>query len=174
MLLRQEVERRKLIIIRKLLGLGLTEINGQTLDQLTLTQLEGILIASLQVLEGKTMPKQLTIFDVEPVLSFDPKKAHIHRLNSRLRYADVVVQIPRQVKAIDELKPTTAPDERYELFEDYTIGIWRYKRAEDKEFVWEEAEQMCKRARDEKKPIPIRLYLSLEQSFVPENVVRYL
>lgn len=61
MLLRQEVERRKLIIIRKLLGLGLTEINGQTLDQLTLTQLEGILIASLQVLEGRTMPKQLTI-----------------------------------------------------------------------------------------------------------------
>ncbi|HFJ9419640.1 hypothetical protein COK69_05855 [Bacillus cereus] len=43
MLLRQEVERRKLIIIRKLLGLGLAEINGQTLDQLTLTQLEGIL-----------------------------------------------------------------------------------------------------------------------------------
>ena len=51
MLLRQEVERRKLPIIRKLLGLGLTEINGKTLDQLTLTQLEGILIASLQVLE---------------------------------------------------------------------------------------------------------------------------
>ncbi|WP_242272377.1 hypothetical protein [Bacillus cereus group sp. BfR-BA-01538] len=53
MLLRQEVERRKLIIIRKLLGVGLTEINGQTLDQLTLTQLEGILITSLQVLEGE-------------------------------------------------------------------------------------------------------------------------
>ncbi|MGO5005160.1 hypothetical protein [Bacillus wiedmannii] len=52
MLLRQEVERRKLAIIRKILGLGLAEINGQTLDKLTLTQLEGILIASLQVLEG--------------------------------------------------------------------------------------------------------------------------
>ncbi|WP_176535584.1 hypothetical protein [Bacillus cereus] len=52
MLLRREVERRKLAIIRKLLGLGLSEINGQTLDQLTLTQLENILIASLQVLEG--------------------------------------------------------------------------------------------------------------------------
>ncbi len=52
MLLRQEVERRKLVIIHKLLGLGLAEINGQTLDQLTLTQLEGILLASLQVLEG--------------------------------------------------------------------------------------------------------------------------
>ncbi|MGX5506054.1 cell division protein SepF [Bacillus toyonensis] len=120
------------------------------------------------------MPKQLTIFDVEPVVSFDLKKAHIKRLNSKLRYADVIVQIPRQAKAIDELKHTTAPDERYELFEDYTIGIWRYKRSEDKEFVWEEAEEICKRARDSKEPIPIRLHLSLEQSFVPENVVQYL
>ncbi|PFE56036.1 cell division protein SepF [Bacillus cereus] len=120
------------------------------------------------------MPKQLTIFDVEAVVSFDPKKAHIHRLNSKLRYADVVVQIPRQAKAADELKLTTATDERYELFEDYAIGIWRYKRAEDKQFAWEEAEEICKRARDEKEPVPIRLHLSLEQSFVPENVVRYL
>ncbi|PED15881.1 hypothetical protein CON01_01720 [Bacillus thuringiensis] len=62
MLLRQEVERRKLIIIRKLLGLGLTEINGQTLDQLTLTQLEGILITSLQVLEGKNNAKAINNF----------------------------------------------------------------------------------------------------------------
>ncbi|PEI43788.1 hypothetical protein [Bacillus pseudomycoides] len=53
MLLRQEVERRRLLIIRKLLGLGLTEINGQTLDKLTLTQLEGILKTGLQVLEEK-------------------------------------------------------------------------------------------------------------------------
>ncbi|MBJ8006257.1 cell division protein SepF [Bacillus cereus] len=120
------------------------------------------------------MQKQLTIFDVEPVVSFDSKKATIHRLNSKLRYADVVVQIPSQAKAIDELKPTTAPDERYELFEDYVIGIWRYKRVEDKQFVWEEAEEMCKRARDTKNPIPIRLHLSLDQSFVPENVVQYL
>ncbi|WP_088338335.1 hypothetical protein [Bacillus cereus] len=62
MLLRQEVERRKLIIIRKLLGLGLTEINGQTLDQLTLAHLEGILIASLQVLEGKNNAKTINNF----------------------------------------------------------------------------------------------------------------
>ncbi|HHB2106671.1 TPA: cell division protein SepF, partial [Bacillus cereus] len=45
---------------------------------------------------------------------------------------------------------------------------------EDKNFVWEEAEEICKRARDEKEPIPIRLHLSLEQSFVPENVLQYL
>ncbi|RAN86701.1 cell division protein SepF [Bacillus sp. SRB_28] len=120
------------------------------------------------------MRKQLTIFDGEPVVSFDSKKATIHRLNSQLRYADVVVQIPRQAKAIDELKPTKAPDESYELFEDYAIGIWRYKRAEDKQLVWEEAEEMCKRARDEKEPIPIRLHLSLEQAFIPEKVVQYL
>ncbi|PES71823.1 hypothetical protein [Bacillus cereus] len=62
MLLRQEVERRKLIIIRKLLELGLTEINGQTLDRLTLTQLEGILIASLQVLEGINNAKAINNF----------------------------------------------------------------------------------------------------------------
>ncbi|HDR7432649.1 TPA: hypothetical protein QCX34_000039 [Bacillus anthracis] len=62
MLLRQEVERRKLKIIRKLLRLGLAEINGQTLDQLTLTQLEGILIASLQVLEGKNNAKTINNF----------------------------------------------------------------------------------------------------------------
>ncbi|HGH7175499.1 TPA: hypothetical protein ACJMKJ_003046 [Bacillus wiedmannii] len=62
MLLRQEVERRKLIIIRKLMGLGLAQINGQTLDQLTLTQLEEILIASLQVLEGKNNAKAINNF----------------------------------------------------------------------------------------------------------------
>ncbi|MDM5235490.1 cell division protein SepF [Bacillus cereus] len=120
------------------------------------------------------MRKQLTIFDVEPVISFDSKKATIHRVNSKLRFTDVVVQIPRQAKAIDELKQTTAPDERYELFEDYVIGIWRYKRAEDKQFLYEEAEEICKRARDENEPIPIRLHLSLEQAFIPENVVQYL
>lgn len=57
MLLRQEVERRRLLIIRKLLGLGLAEINGRTLDQLTLTQLEGILKVGLQVLEAKDNAK---------------------------------------------------------------------------------------------------------------------
>ncbi|EEM09991.1 hypothetical protein bmyco0003_31250 [Bacillus pseudomycoides] len=95
-------------------------------------------------------------------------------MNSQVRFADVVVQIPRQARAVDELKPTTAPSEKYELFEDYTIGIWRYKRAEDKQFEWEKAEELCKKARDNKEPISIRLHLSLEQSFVPENVVQYL
>jgi len=54
MLLRQEVERRRLLIIRKLLSLGLAELSdGRTLDQLTLTQLEEILGTSLKLLEDK-------------------------------------------------------------------------------------------------------------------------
>ncbi len=57
------------------------------------------------------MPKQLTIFDVEPVVAFDTEKAHIHRLNSKVRFTDVVVQVPKHVRATDELKPTTAPNE---------------------------------------------------------------
>ena len=57
MLLRQEVERRKLLIIRKLLSLGLSEINEKTLDQLTLTKLEGILTTGLHVLEGQSDAK---------------------------------------------------------------------------------------------------------------------
>ncbi|MFK4428998.1 hypothetical protein ABH962_000347 [Bacillus sp. RC54] len=35
-------------------------------------------------------------------------------------------------------------------------------------------EELCKSARDNKEPISIRLYLSLEQSFIPDNVVEYL
>ncbi|PFD19711.1 hypothetical protein CN305_12210 [Bacillus cereus] len=62
MLLRQEVERRKLVIIRKQLGLELSEINAQTLDQLTLKQLEGILVVSLQVWEGENNAKATNNF----------------------------------------------------------------------------------------------------------------
>ncbi|MBG0965225.1 cell division protein SepF, partial [Bacillus sp. SRB1LM] len=39
------------------------------------------------------MPKQLTIFDVESVVAFDTEKANIHRLNSKVRFTDVVVQV---------------------------------------------------------------------------------
>lgn len=120
------------------------------------------------------MPKQLTIFDVERVYEFNIKRAKVQYSSSQVRYADVIVQVPRGAKAIDELKQTTAYDAKYELFEDYTIGIWRYKRAEDKRFDWEKAEELCKQARDTKQAIPIRLYLSVEQTFIPEDVVQYL
>ncbi|MEH6978711.1 MULTISPECIES: cell division protein SepF [Bacillus] len=120
------------------------------------------------------MPKQLTIFDVEPVVVFDFNKAKVYRLNSQMNFTDIVVQIPKKIKAIDELRPTTASDNRYELFEEYVMGIWRFNRVKDKKFDWEEAEELCKQARDKKEPISIRLYLSLEQSFIPEHVIQYL
>ncbi|MCA1042939.1 cell division protein SepF [Bacillus toyonensis] len=120
------------------------------------------------------MPKQLTIFDVEPVTAFDIKKANVRRANSKVRYTDIIVQIPSKAKAIDELPKTTAPDDCYELFEEYTLGIWRYKRVEDKEYDWERAETLCRCVRDEKQPIPIRLHLSLDQTFIPKNVLKYL
>lgn len=49
-------------------------------------------------------------------------------------YTDIIVYIPNEAKVIDELLKATVPDERYELFEEYTLGIWRYKRVEDKGF----------------------------------------
>ncbi|HHL3303686.1 TPA: cell division protein SepF [Bacillus cereus] len=120
------------------------------------------------------MPEQLTIFDVEPINVFDFEKAHIKKLNSMVRYTDIIVYIPNEAKAIDELPKTTAPEDCYELFEEYTLGIWRYKRVEDKGYDWERAETLCRCVRDEKQPIPIRLHLSLDQSFIPENVLKYL
>lgn len=120
------------------------------------------------------MPEQLTIFDVEPVTAFDTKKADVRRLNSKVRYTDIIVQIPSKAKAIDELPKTTAPDDCYELFEEYTLGIWRYKRVENNQFDWEQAEELCKYTRDIKEPIPIRLNLSVEQLFKPEYVLKYL
>lgn len=120
------------------------------------------------------MPEQLTIFDVEPVTVFDIKKANVRRVNSKVRFTDIIVQIPSKAKAIDELPKTTAPDDCYELFEEYTLGIWRHKRVEDKGFDWERAEELCKYVRDIKESIPIRLHLSVEQLFKPEYVLKYL
>ncbi|MDM5036154.1 cell division protein SepF [Bacillus cereus] len=120
------------------------------------------------------MPEQLTIFDVEPVTVFDIKKTNVRRVNSKVRFTDIIVQIPSKAKAIDELPKTTAPDDCYELFEEYTLGIWRYKRVEDKGFDWERAEELCKYVRDIKESIPIRLHLSVEQLFKPEYVLKYL
>lgn len=105
---------------------------------------------------------------------FNSEKSYIKRTNTGVCFTDIVVQIPSNAKSIDELPKTTAPDDRYELFEEYTIGIWRYKRTEKNEFNWEEAEQLCKQSRDTMQPVPIRLYVSSGKSFIPEYIVQYL
>ncbi len=98
------------------------------------------------------MPKQLNIFDVEPeICQFDVMKANVKKGTGRTTYADVRVQVPKNAKCTDELPRKTNPDERYELFEQYAIAIWRFQRAVDKAFNWEIAEELCKAARDKKK-----------------------
>ena len=51
----------------------------------------------------------------------------------------------------DELPRTTKQDDRYDIFEQYVMAIWRFQRAVDKFFNWDTAEELCKAARDKKK-----------------------
>ncbi|HEK9103619.1 TPA: cell division protein SepF [Bacillus pseudomycoides] len=118
------------------------------------------------------MPKQLNIFDVEPeIIRFDVSKANVKKGTGRVAYTDVRVQVPRNAKCTDELPRTTNPDERYEMFEQYAMAIWRFQRGRDKLFNWEAAEELCKAARDKKEAIPVRVYLG--SGFKP-NVVEYM
>ncbi|PHB87479.1 cell division protein SepF [Bacillus toyonensis] len=118
------------------------------------------------------MPKQLNIFDVEPAIcEFDVMKANVKKGTGRVTYADVRVQVPKSAKGTDELPRTTNPDDRYETFEQYAMAIWRFQRGMDKLFNWEEAEELCKAARDKKEAISVRVYLG--SGFKP-NVVEYM
>ncbi|WP_144561610.1 cell division protein SepF [Bacillus mycoides] len=118
------------------------------------------------------MVKQLNIFDVEPdIIQFDVSKANVKRGTGRVTYTDVRVLIPKNAKCTDELPRTTKQDDRYELFENYAIGIWRFQRWQDKLFNWEAAEELCKAARDHNEVVPVRIYLG--SGFKP-NVVEYM
>lgn len=118
------------------------------------------------------MRRQLNIFEVEPtIMQFDVSKARVKRGIGKGTYADVRVSVPRHAKSTDELPRTTRPDERYEMFEQYAMGIWRFQRAIDKPFQWEAAEELCKAARDKGESISVRIYLGSD--FRP-NVVEYM
>ncbi|MED1047268.1 cell division protein SepF [Bacillus mycoides] len=118
------------------------------------------------------MPKQLNIFDVEPeICQFDVMKANVKRGTGRATYADVRVQVPRNAKGTDELPRTTKQDDRYDVFEQYVIAIWRYERSIDSSCNWETAEELCRAARDKKEAIPVRIYLG--SGFKPD-VVEYM
>jgi len=75
-----------------------------------------------------------------------------------------------------ELRQTTAYDRRYELFEEYTYGLWVYERSKNKHFPWEAAVQAFKQARDNKEEVAIRVYMQQDGgiSMNPKHVVRYL
>lgn len=46
------------------------------------------------------------------------------------------VQIPKNVKYMYELPNQISPEDRYELFEQYTMAIWHFQCALDKLFNW--------------------------------------
>ncbi|WP_434787945.1 hypothetical protein V5R22_16010 [Bacillus thuringiensis] len=74
------------------------------------------------------MPKQLNIFEVEPsICEFDVMKANVKKGTGRTTYADVRVQVPKNAKCTDELPRTTKQDDRYDIFEQYVIAIWRFQ-----------------------------------------------
>ncbi|MED1564399.1 cell division protein SepF [Bacillus paramycoides] len=118
------------------------------------------------------MPKQLNIFDVEPAIcEFDVRKANMKKGTGRVTYVDVRVRVPKNAKGTDELPRTTKQDDRYDIFEQYTMAIWRFQRTVDKLFNWETAEELCKAARDKKEIIPVRVYLG---SGFKLDVVEYM
>ncbi|SDY43578.1 cell division protein SepF [Bacillus sp. 166amftsu] len=118
------------------------------------------------------MVKQLNIFDVEPeIIQFDITKANVKKGAGRVTYTDVRVQVPKNAKCTDELPRTTKQDDRYDIFEQYTMAIWRFQRRLDKLFNWEAAEELCKAARDKKEAIPVSVYLG--SGFKPD-VVEYM
>ncbi|MCU5330656.1 cell division protein SepF [Bacillus wiedmannii] len=118
------------------------------------------------------MIRQLNIFDVEPAIcEFDVMKANVKKGNGRVTYTDVRVQVPRNAKGTDELPRTTKQDDRYDIFEQYVMAIWRFQRAVDRFFSWDTAEELCKAARDKKETIPVRIYLG--SGFKPD-VVEYM
>lgn len=121
--------------------------------------------------------KQLNIFDVEPgIVKFDARKAHVKQRKGKASYADILAKIPKNAKDIDELPEKVVkkagPDNRFDLFVDYTTALWRYQRAKVKDFSWEKAVELCKKMRDEGTPVELRIYLN--SGFAPLRVDQYL
>ena len=116
------------------------------------------------------MPKQLNIFDVEPAIcEFDVMKANVKRGTGRNTYADVRVQVPKNAKCTDELPRTTKQDDRYDIFEQYAMAIWRFQRAVDKFLVGIQQKSYVRQGI--KEIIPVRVYLG--SGFKPD-VVEYM
>ncbi|MBK5474387.1 cell division protein SepF [Bacillus sp. TH19] len=103
---------------------------------------------------------------------FDKKKAHVKYKPSNKRFADVRAMIPSHAKSSDELSSKEKEDPKFNMFIDYVTAIWRYNRDENKEFSWDEAEELCKKHREQKKSIAMRILL--EDGFEPKFVTKYL
>ncbi|WAI17469.1 cell division protein SepF [Bacillus cereus] len=105
---------------------------------------------------------------------FDIENAKAKHLPGRIGFADVLAIIPCDVWSAEELARSTGTrqDNHYDMYIDYVTALWRYKRAQDKSFFWDEAEEICKEARESQEPQPLRIYF--DSGFKPQFVTKYL
>lgn len=103
---------------------------------------------------------------------FDKKKAHIKNKPGNKGFTNVRAMIPKQAKSSQELSSKEKIDPKFDMFIDYVTAIWRYNRDMNKDFSWDEAETLCKKHRDQKKSIAMRILL--DDGFEPQFVTKYL
>ncbi|MES5957495.1 cell division protein SepF [Bacillus fungorum] len=108
----------------------------------------------------------------EQAQPFDIRDAHAKHLPGRVGFADVLAIIPCDVWSADELPRSVKQDNHFDMYIDYVTALWRYRRAQDKNFFWDEAEEICKAARESQEPQPLRIYF--DSGFKPQYVTKYL
>ncbi|WP_426952823.1 cell division protein SepF [Bacillus mycoides] len=117
--------------------------------------------------------KNTKVIDVsEQAQPFDIKESHAKYLPGRVGFADVLAIIPCDVWSSDELPRSVRQDNHFDMYIDYVTALWRYRRAQDKSFFWDEAEELCKAARESQEPQPLRIYF--DSGFKPQYVIEYL
>ncbi|MDM5430767.1 MULTISPECIES: cell division protein SepF [Bacillus cereus group] len=109
---------------------------------------------------------------MEQAQPFDISKSHAKHLPGRVGFADVLAMIPCDVWSADELQRSVRQDNHFDMYIDYVTALWRYKRGQDKSFFWDEAEELCKDARESQEPQPLRIYF--DSGFKPQYVIEYL
>lgn len=108
----------------------------------------------------------------EQTQPFDIKESHVKHLPGRVGFADVLAIIPCDVWSSDELPRSVRQDNHFDMYIDYVTALWRYRRAQDKSFFWDVAEELCKAARESQEPQPLRIYF--DSGFKPQYVTEYL
>lgn len=117
--------------------------------------------------------KNTKVIDVtEQAQPFDIRNAHAKHLPGRVGFADVLAIIPCDVWSSDELPRSVRQDNHFDMYIDYVTALWRYRRAQDKKYHWDEAEELCKAARESQEPQPLRIYF--DSGFKPQYVIEYL
>ncbi|MDY8165801.1 cell division protein SepF [Bacillus thuringiensis] len=108
----------------------------------------------------------------EQAQPFDIRNAHAKHLPGHVGFADVLAIIPCDVWSADELPRSVRQDNHFDMYIDYVTALWRYRRAQDNSFFWDEAEEICKDARESQEPQPLRIYF--DSGFKPQYVTKYL